>query len=207
RNVVQYNKREIGNFIFKQLMGHFYYETPEFEKPRIDVKAFTKIEEHNYTKFTQDSIRDFKETIIPTSAIPTKVFTGFKKACHTLYKFDSKAEKDFSVILEQDSEVKKWLRPAPNKFKIYWRHNSKQYRPDFVAETDDSIYLIEIKKESDMDDSEVQEKAAAANVYCKYASEYNAQNSGKPWNYLLIPHTEIQVNKSFKFLGKAFCMK
>lgn len=199
RNVVQYNKREIGNFIFKQLMEHFYYETPEFEKPIIDVKAFTRIEEHNYTKFTQDSIRDFKETIVPTSAIPTKVFTGFKKACHTLYKFDSKAEKDFSIILEQDSEVKKWLRPAPNQFKIYWRHSSKQYRPDFVAETDASIYLIEIKKESDIDDSEVQEKATAAKAYCKYASEYNAQNSGKPWKYVLIPHNSVMVNMSFNY--------
>ncbi len=203
-NVVQYNKREIASFIFKQLMEHFYLEAPEFEKPVIDVKAFTRIEDHNYTKFTQDSIRDFKETITPTSAIPTKVFTGFKKASHTLYKFDSKAEKDFSIILEQDTEVKKWLRPAPNQFKIYWRHNSKQYRPDFVAETNDTIYLIEIKKESDIDDTEVQEKAAAAKQYCKYASEFNSQNSGKPWQYVLIPHNVVMLNMSFAYFINSY---
>ncbi len=203
-NVVQYNKREIASFIFKQLMEHFYLEAPEFEKPVIDVKAFTRIEDHNYTKFTQDSIRDFKETISPTSAIPTKIFTGFKKAYHTLYKFDSKAEKDFSIILEQDTEVKKWLRPAPNQFRIYWRHNSKQYRPDFVAETDASIYLIEIKKESDIDDSEVQEKSTAAKAYCKYASEYNSQNGGKPWKYVLIPHNVVMLNMSFFTLSNSY---
>ncbi|MHB8579333.1 MAG: DEAD/DEAH box helicase [Ignavibacteriaceae bacterium] len=199
-NVVQYNKREIASFIFNQLIEHFYLEAPEFEKPVIDVKSFTRIEDHNYTKFTQDSIRDFKETITPTSAIPTKIFTGFKKACHTLYKFDSKAEKDFSIILEQDSQVKKWLRPAPNQFKIYWCHNSKQYRPDFVAETDETIYLIEIKKESDIDDTEVQEKATAAKEYCKYASEYNSQHGNKPWKYILIPHNVVVLNMSFSSL-------
>jgi type III restriction enzyme len=207
RNVVQYNKREIGNFIFKQLMENFYYESPSFEIPVIDVKAYTRIEEHNYTKFTKDSICDFKETITPTSLIPTKVFTGFKKAYHTLYKFDSKAEKDFSIILEQDTEVKKWLRPAPNQFKIYWRHNSRQYRPDFVVETGNSIYLIEIKKESDIDDSEVQEKATAAKVYCKYASDYTSDNGGKPWKYILIPHTIVQTNFSFDYLVNTFNME
>ncbi len=203
-NVVQYNKREIASFIFNQLIEHFYLEAPEFEKPVIDVKSFTRIEDHNYTKFTQDSIRDFKETITPTSAIPTKIFTGFKKACHTLYKFDSKAEKDFSIILEQDSQVKKWLRPAPNQFKIYWRHNSKQYRPDFVAETDETIYLIEIKKESDIDDTEVQEKATAAKEYCKYASEYNSQHGNKPWKYILIPHNVVMINMSFDTLANTY---
>lgn len=198
RNVVQYNKREIGNFIFKQLMEHFYYETPEFEKPIIDVKAFTRIEEHNYTKFTQDSIRDFKETIIPTSAIPTKIFAGFRKAYHDKYKFDSKAEKDFSIILEQDSEVKKWLRPAINQFMIYWdRQKSKKYIPDFVVETDETVFMIEIKRESDIDDLEVRDKAEAAKDYCKNASVFNLRYHGKPWKYVLISHNSVMVNMSF----------
>jgi len=65
--------------------------------------------------------------------------------------------------------------------------------------------LIEIKKESDIDDSEVQEKATAAKAYCKYASEYNAQNSGKPWKYVLIPHSAVQFNLSFQYLANQFC--
>lgn len=206
-NVVQYHKSEIGRFIYQQLMEHFYVEAPEFEKPVIDVKAFTKIEDHNYSKYSQDQIYDYKETINPTSAIPTKIFTGFKKAYHLLYKFDSKTEKDFSIILEQDNDVLKWLRPAHNQFRIYWAHNSKQYQPDFVVESKDFIYIIETKKQDAMSDDEVKDKARAALEYCKYASEYTAENEGKPWKYVLIPHNAVQTNMSFKYLVEQFELK
>lgn len=91
------------------------------------VKPFTRIEEHNFSKYTKDSIHHFTETITPTSAISGKVFSGFRKSCHSLYKFDSKTEKDFAAILEQDKSVLKWMRPASNQFMIYWKYNSKQY--------------------------------------------------------------------------------
>lgn len=97
-------------------MQHFYFEAPSYEKPL--VRPFTRIEEHNFSKYTKDSIHHFTETITPTNAIPNKVFSGFRKAYHNLYKFDSKTEKDFSVILEQDRAVIKWLRPASNQFHI-----------------------------------------------------------------------------------------
>lgn len=206
-NVVQYHKSEIGRFIYQQLMEHFYVEAPEFEKPVIDVKAFTKIEDHNYSKYSQDQIYDYKETINPTSAIPTKIFTGFKKAYHLLYKFDSKTEKDFSIILEQDNDVIKWLRPAHNQFRIYWAHNSKQYQPDFVVESKDAIYIIETKKQDAMNDEEVKDKARAAIEYCKYASEYTSANEGKPWKYVLIPHNAVQTNMSFNYLIKQYELK
>lgn len=205
-NVVQYHKSEIGRFIYQQLMEHFYVEAPEFEKPVIDVKAFTKIEDHNYSKYSQDQIYDYKETINPTSAIPTKIFTGFKKTYHIKYKFDSKTEKDFAIILEQDNEVEKWLRPAHNQFRIYWAHNSKQYQPDFVVESNDAIYIIETKKQDAMSDDEVKDKARAALEYCKYASEYTAENEGKPWKYVLIPHNAVQTNMSFGYLVEQYTL-
>ena len=203
-NVVQYHKSEIGRFIYQQLMEHFYVEAPEFEKPVIDVRAFTKIEDHNFEKIKQEQLFDFKETITPTSSIPTKVFTGFKKTYHIIYKFDSKTEKDFSIILEQDNDVIKWLRPARIQFRIYWAHNSKQYQPDFVVESNDAIYIIETKKQDAMNDEEVKDKARAAIEYCKYASEYTAANEGKPWKYVLIPHNAVQTNMSFKYLVEQF---
>lgn len=203
-NVVQYHKSEIGRFIYQQMMEHFYVEAPEFEKPVIDVKAFTKIEDHNYSKYSQDQIYDYKETINPTSDIPKKIFTGFKKSYHLLYKFDSKTEKDFSIILEQDNDVLKWLRPAHNQFRIYWAHNSKQYQPDFVVESIDAIYIIETKKQDAINDDEVKDKTRAALEYCKYASEYTSSYGGKPWKYVLIPHNAVQTNMSFKYLVEQF---
>lgn len=194
-NVVQFHKKELGEFIYTQLKQHFYCETPNYEKPI--VRPFTKIEDHNYSKYSQDSIHDLRETITPTNAIPSKVFSGFKKACHNLYKFDSKTEKDFAIILEQDTTVTKWLRPAPNQFRIYWKQNTKQYYPDFVAETTDTIYMVETKKETDIDSTEVQEKSQAALIYCKNATEFNIEHGGKPWKYILIPHNAVMLNMSF----------
>ena len=34
------------------------------------------------------------------------------------------------LILERDADVLKRLRPARNQFRLYWRHNSRQYVPD-----------------------------------------------------------------------------
>ena len=98
----------------------------------------------------------------------------------------------------------KWLRPASKQFRIYWRHNSKQYHPDFVAETGDMIYMIETKKESDIETSDVQEKTAAALLYCRNATEFTTQNGGKTWKYILIPHNAVMVNMSFETLAWQF---
>lgn len=198
RNIVLYHKRDIGRYIYAQMQSRFYLEGAEFEEPKI--YPFTKIEPHNFSKYTSESIYRYTETITPTHAIPSKVFGGFEKACHNLYKFDSKAEKDLAAILEQDKEVVKWLRPAQAQFLIYWKHNSRRYTPDFVVETKDVIYMVEIKAEQDIDDSEVQEKAYAGKKYCETVSEYNLRNGGKKWVYALIPHTAVAPNMSFKGL-------
>jgi type III restriction enzyme len=201
-NVVQYHKNEIGQYVYAQMMEHFYCEAPSFLKPI--VRPFTRIEEPNFSKYTKDSIHHYRETITPTNKIPSKVFSGFKKACHTLYKFDSKTEKDFACILEQDKAVLKWLRPAANQFHIYWKHNSRQYHPDFVAETADAIYMIETKKDGDIDSAEVQEKSQAALTYCVHATEFTSQNGGKPWKYILIPHDVVKLNMGFDTLTKHY---
>lgn len=198
RNIVLYHKRPIGQYIYAQLQKQFYIERADFEEPVI--YPFSKIEPHNFSKYTADSVHFYTETITPAHSIPTKVFGGFKKACHNLYKFDSKAEKDFAIIMEQDKDVLKWLRPAQSQFALYWNHNSQQYTPDFVAETKDAIHMVEIKAEKDIDDANVQEKAAARKKYCDFVTEFNLKNEGKRWAYVLIPHTSVAVNMGFKAL-------
>lgn len=209
-NVIVTKKRDIAKFIYIQMMQkeHFYYDIPDYEKPI--VRPFTEIEEPNFSKYKDDDIYDFKETIEPVSDIPKKVFSGFKKSCHNLYKFDSKTEKDLSIILEDDivnPEIIKWLRPAKNQFKIYWDYNSKEYCPDFVVETNKCIYMIETKKKKDIETREVKGKAKAALEYCKYATEYTSKNGGKPWKYILIPHDIVKQNISFNFIIENYEIK
>jgi len=203
-NVVQYHKKAIAEYIYAQMMqdDHFYVEEPEFEKP--EVYPFTKIEEPSCAKSRHDGVHDFRETVTPTSAIPSKVFSGFQKACHILYKFDSKTEKDFAVILEDDSAVLKWLRPAMRQFNIWYNHNSQQYVPDFVVETADAVYMVETKMETDMSSPDVAKKTQAALEYCRHATDYTTKNGGKPWKYVLIPHNAVMLNMSFEGLAMRY---
>lgn len=204
-NVVLTKRKEIGKYIYIQMMENFYYDIPHYEEPKI--YPFTKIKEHNLSKYKTENIHNFRETITPSSIIKQKVFDGFVKACHSFYKFDSKTEKDLAIILESDNVVEKWLRPALGQFKIYWDYNSKEYLPDFVVETNDTIFLIETKKKKDIETRDVQCKAKAALEYCMYASEFTLKNGGKPWKYILIPHDVVKQNMSLEFLTTNYEVK
>ena len=70
-------------------------------------------------------------------------------------------------------------------------------------ETKDAIYLIETKKEMDIELADVQEKAQAALEYCKHATDFTVPNGGKSWKYVLIPHNAVMVNMSFETLVKS----
>ncbi len=184
------------------MMQHFYIEEPEYEEAK--VYPFVQIESHNFEKLTNDHIHDFRETIVPTSAIPAKVFVGFQKACHLKYKFDSKTEKDFSILLEDDGEVAKWMRPAKKQFTIHYGRNTRHYEPDFVVETDSVIYMAETKSQRDMNSEDVVKKTQAALNYCEQVTKYTIANGGKPWKYLLIPHNAVMHNMSFDELANRY---
>ena len=61
-----------------------------------------------------------------------------------------------------------------------------------------------INKEGDIDAADVQEKAKAALEYCKHATDYTIVNSGKPWKYLLIPHSDVTLSNSFNYFVSRF---
>jgi type III restriction enzyme len=197
-NVVQYHKRDIAMFIHSEMESHFYCESPGYED--VTVQPFVELLNHNFSKYTSDTLHLYTDTIDPVSAIPGKVFVGFKKACHDKYKFDSKTEKDFSIIVENDGSVMRWLRPAEGQFQIYWAHNSKKYHPDFVVETADAIFMVETKMQREMNTNEVDEKTRAALDYCGRATRFNMEHGKKPWRYVLIPHEAVQLNMSFNRL-------
>ncbi|MDP4162382.1 MAG: DEAD/DEAH box helicase family protein [Bacillota bacterium] len=196
KTIVFQSRGFIAKKIFLQMMDHFHLNEPPYIKP--NVKPFTEIKEWHFTSLKNDGIKGYRDDSFPAVLVPKYVFRGFEKSCHFEYKFDSRTEQTLSYILENDKEVLKWLRPAPDQFRIYWNHNSKIYEPDFVAETANCIYLIETKKANDVDLNEIQSKALAALKYCNYASGYTAEHEGKPWKYVLIPHDQVTKTSSFK---------
>ncbi|MCZ8198194.1 MAG: DEAD/DEAH box helicase family protein [Flavobacterium sp.] len=195
-------KSAIADKIYLQMKANFSLSTPEYVAPR--VYPFTKIEQWNFSALVNAGYKDYREIVTPTIMVPKYVFRGFEKACHFEYKFDSKTEQDLAFVLENDNKVLKWLRPANNQFRIYWDNNSKRYEPDFIIETEDTIYMVEPKSSANINDADVLAKKEAAIKYCKYATEFTTHNGGKQWKYLLVPHTEISRTINFDLLIAKF---
>ena len=163
----------------------------------MEMRPFSKIESGFGSKTIADEIYDLRANLAP-SEVPSKVFNGFTKACHTLYKFDSDTERIFAIVLENDDAVLRWMRPSSKQFNIwYGAASSKRYEPDFVVETEGAIYMVETKAERNVGDKDVREKAKAATAYCDAASNWNASHGGKPWHYELVAHTAVKINSSF----------
>jgi hypothetical protein len=106
----------------------------------------------------------------------------------------------FAVIL--DRETARWFKPAKGQFRIHYRHGSDlpEYQPDFVAETDDEILMLEVKMKSEIDSPEVLAKKQAAVTWCGDASDHAKTCGGKPWRYALIAHDVITENMSLASL-------
>ncbi|MET3499643.1 type III restriction enzyme [Mucilaginibacter rubeus] len=195
-------KAAIASKIYAQMKDNFVLNTPDYIAPK--VLPFVKIEPWNFSALVNAGYRDYRDIITPISLIPKFVFRGFEKACHFEYKFDSKAEQDLAFVFEHDTSVAKWLRPAPNQFRIYWDNNSKQYEPDFVVETIDTIYMIESKMSSQVEAFDVQAKKTAAERYCKYASDFTASHKGKQWKYIIIPHNLVSRTINLAYLTSLY---
>jgi len=191
----------IANKIYEQVKENITIEIVAKSKP--EAEPYSLILPWNYSKEKDDEILNFRETV-SAKLLSSKVFNGFSKSCHDKYKFDSIPEKRFSEIIENSDDIIKWLRPASKQFNIWYNNNSDRYVPDFVAETEDIIYLIEIKAENELDDKFVKMKEEAAINYCKNATEINKARKEKAWKYAIIPHDKTDTNMTFKKLVTEF---
>lgn len=196
--VMRDRQKTIAEIIYAQMKQHFFRDETHFRAS--EMRPFSRIETSFGGKFRSDEIYDLRSNI-PAGEVRQKIFNGFTKACHTLYKFDSNTERIFAIVLENDKEVLKWMRPSPKQFNIYYGPGGmSKYEPDFIVETKDKIYMVETKASNEMESAAVKEKAAAAVVYCNAVSAWNADNGGKPWEYALISHDEVRLNSSFNYL-------
>ncbi len=190
-------KKAIASAIYGQMKDHFVITPLGYTKPT--VLPFSSIADQHLVEVDGYGKIDYR-AILPPSTVPKYIFTGFMKSYYVQCKFDSKTELDFANVLESDDKVLKWLRPARKQFSIYWADGSKRYEPDFVVETADCIYMVETKAEREISAEDVQGKRKAAEEYCRNASEYTAGVGGKPWKYLLLPHSVVDRTATFEYL-------
>jgi type III restriction enzyme len=180
---------ELARLIRAEMMDHFWEEATEYE---VQVsRGFTELKACNYTATAGQTAHHFRETVTELGRIKQMLFGGFARCLYPLQKFDSDTERRFAVILERDAS--KWFKPAKGQFQIYYKLGTEQpeYIPDFVAETNSAIFMVETKARADINTPEVKAKAAAAARWCKHASGHATTVGTKPWRYVLVPHDEI----------------
>ena len=203
--IVENNTRQIANEIYAQILDHKHFESESYLESSIG-EARPYLEQYNISRsfgeksFTLESQLDR----FPRE----KIYTGFSKACHATYKFDSSDEARMAYLLDNDLSVIDWLRPAPNQFEgLYWRdevgNSQHRYEPDFVVEFDHEIAMIEVKPSGEISDFDVQEKKKTADKYCELVSK-NVGKYGiaKPWRYVIIPTEKITVQSTVANLLK-----
>lgn len=200
--ILQFNQRQIADFVHAQMQKHFWEETGDYEV-KIS-RGFTSLKPSAYTVQEQDSLLDFRQSPKDKSNMSKYLFRGFSRCLYSVQKFQADAERMLSVILDRESL--KWFKPAKDQFQIYYRWNGDhpEYQPDFVAETEDAIFMLEPKMNTKMNDDDVLAKQAAAVQWCRHASDYMQRNGGKPWSYTLIPHNAIAENMTLQGLVDRF---
>jgi type III restriction enzyme len=202
RKVLRCYQKPIAQFVHAQMQEHYWEEASGYEV-KIS-KGFSELRSSAYTASAEETVRDFKEAPPDKSNMAKYLFGGFERCLYPVQKFQSDAERKMAMIVDRDSV--KWFRPARGQFQIYYPFGGSQqeYQPDFVAETDESILMIEPKAASAMEDPEVLAKRDAAVKWCHRAREYAIKQGGKPWAYLLVPHDAVVTNMTLRGLSKAY---
>lgn len=199
-NVLVTSNETLVRAIYTQIQDHYFENASSYEVKI--TKGFRTLRSANFLADPEESVRPFRQPVEERRYIRGMVFGGFDKCLYPTQKFDSDSERRFSVILENDREVTKWLKPGRGVFNIGYRAgvDEGEYEPDFVVETKAGKFLCEPKQRDAMEDAVVVAKAEAASTWCANATEA----TGVPWKYLLVPHDAIDESKTLTGLVAAY---
>lgn len=139
----------------------------------------------------------FRKSFANKSEIKKYVFTGYKKSYYCANAFDSDTERLFSIVLEDDTDVIRWIKPPLNQLGLFWQAG-QQYNPDFLVETPTAKYMIEVKAKNEVKNPDVVGKAKEGIKWCKYASIVDFDK--KPWEYKLITDEVVSVGNTLKYI-------
>lgn len=197
RNIVMMYKRDIANKLYAQMMQHFYCKNGFLQEEVVGTREYNLQQTYSW----REKVGLFESF---TEDIRNVLFTGIQKGVFSEAKFHSKdGELTLARVMETDSDVINWLRPHPREFNITYNHGHA-YEPDFVVETEDIIYLVEVKGEDKLNDPDVIAKKERGIQYCAVASRWGKANGYKEWQYLFIPAGQIRSSSTFALLAERF---
>jgi type III restriction enzyme len=205
RKVLRLHQREIARFIHSQMQNHYWEDTVDYDV--VINSGFTELKESAYSAEKDVAPLDYRQAPTDKSNMARYLFAGYSRCLYQVQKFHSDSERKLAIILERESI--KWFRPAKGQFQIFYKLGTDhfEYQPDFVAETDKCIYMLEPKAKNEMTTPEVAAKTDAAVKWCKNATNHSKTYNSKPWKYLLMPHDIIAENMTLSLLSSQFEIK
>jgi type III restriction enzyme len=200
--LLQSEQEPIARAVHAQMLDHFWTDdTVEYQ--HVVTSGFTEIRQSAHSAERGEPL-DFSISPADKSKMTQYLFGGFTKCLTNVARFQSDSERKLAVILEREAD--KWFRPAKGQFQMFYRkgNDPQEYQPDFVAETEGEILMLEPKMATQMGDVDVLAKRDVAVQWCQWASEHAKLSGGKPWRYALIPHDQIADNMGLDFMMQRF---
>ena len=200
RRVLRFHERTIGEFVHAQMQPHYWIKA-DHGYDVVVKQGFVPLKECNYTVGFGESVRNFKLPVPHLNQIGRYAFGHFERCLYRVQKFQSDPERRLAEILDRDT--KRWFRPVQGQFNIQYRVGAQtpNYVPDFVAETQTTTWMIEVKASNQLSAPDVLAKKAAGEEWCRRASAHAKTCGGKPWRYALIAHDAIATNMSLEALA------
>lgn len=187
--------------IRKQVYEHMDRKTQDVHIIQKDLILFRKFVKN----VKEDGKVRFNMPFADKSNIRKYLFTGYKKSYYPANAFDSDTERLFSIILEEDPDVIRWIKPPLNQLGLFWKAG-QQYNPDFLVETTSGKFMVEVKALNEVTSEEVVSKAREGIKWCRFAS--TADPDHKKWEYKLISDDNIHPGNTCKYtLSTAHAVK
>jgi type III restriction enzyme len=126
--------------------------------------------------------------------IRSKAYDGWAKSLYPVDWFDSTPERDVALMVDQDDNVRCWVRLHTNDMPILWRNDGRTYNADLiVVEMDGTHWVVEIKSDKDITSDEVLAKREAARRWVNYVNSDDKVTS--QWRYVLVSENDISDAK------------
>jgi type III restriction-modification enzyme helicase subunit len=197
RKIVRRYATLIVSDIRAQIFEHVERKTQDIHTVQKDLILFRRFVKN----IRKDGRVRFDRPFTDKANIRKYLFIGYKKGYYTENGFDSDKERLFSIILEEDPEVIRWIKPPLNQLGLFWQAG-QQYNPDFLVETATHKYMVEVKAANEVTAQDVVAKAREGIRWCRFAS--TADPDHKPWVYRLITDENIHPGNTCRYtLGTA----
>lgn len=201
RRIVRRYATLIISDIRQQIYEHMDKTTQDIHIIQKDLILFRKFVKN----VKEDGKVRFDKPFSDKSNIRQYLFTGYKKSYYPSNAFDSDTERLFSIILEEDPDVIRWIKPPLNQLGLFWKAG-QQYNPDFLVETFSGKFMVEVKALNEVNSEEVVSKAKEGTKWCRFAS--TADPDHKKWEYKLISDDNIHPGNTCKYtLGTSHAVK